>query len=142
MSFDLFKGMFNVHPLGKYCLKEPSTQLFVQAGRKVKLITDAEGTYPVNLWRTIYVLASIHMYDEETAQCGDSIAAVFYKSLHPDSILDTADLIFDVIPDDEFVKFLEAVAEAIPISKMLEWSGIINDKLIITPERKEAVKNS
>jgi hypothetical protein len=82
------------------------------------------------------------MYDEETKQCGQSIAAMFYKSLHPDSILDTADLIFEVIPDDEFVKFLEAVAEAIPISKMLEWSGIINDKLIITPERKEAVKNS
>lgn len=139
---DMFKSMFVVEPINdNLCLREPSTGVFTLAQRKVKLITDAEGNYPVNLWYTIYVLACIHEYRNN--ECCEPVASIFYRSFKKDDALpvSTVEHIFSTVSDEEFVPFLEEVAAAIPLHKMRHWFKLINDKLILTEEAKEAAKN-
>lgn len=139
----LFDDMFAVEPIpdSELCLREPSTQVFTQAHKKVKLITDSEGTYPVSLWRVIYILACIHTYPG--GKCGTSIASIFYKAFKKDDTTEniTVEQLFNDVPDDEFIPFLEEVASAIPLSKAISWFKTINDKLVITDEKKTEVKN-
>jgi hypothetical protein len=143
MFIDQFKEMFLVEEIDhNFCLREPSTQVFNLAHKKVKLITDTDGTYPVHLWRVIYVLACIHTH--VAGQAHDSIASIFYKAFkkqEDNEPLVTVEHIFSTIPDEEFVAFIEEVASVLPLSKVISWFRIINDKLIITEDKKEAVKN-
>jgi hypothetical protein len=142
MPCDLFKDMFRIIQINdKFCLREPSTGVFTQAVRKVKLITDSEGNYYVSQYHTIYVLACIHTL--EKTECGESIASIFYRSFKGDDTLPpmTVEKLFYTLPDEEFLLFLNEVSSQIPMHKMREWFSIIDSELMITAEKKEQEKN-
>jgi len=142
MPCDMFKDMFRVVPINdKVCLREPSTGVFTQAARKVKLITDSEGTYYISQYHTIYVLACIHTL--ENGEPAESVASVFYRAFKEDPTLPslTVEKLFHSLSDEEFLLFLNEVSSQIPMNKMREWFAIIDSELMISAEKKEQAKN-
>ena len=137
-----------------FCLKEPSAATLGIIYKRLTLFKDTEGFYPISIHRTIFVIACIHEYKNNTV--GTSVCehflTAFIDKLKENNTIDDAtyntlskmkspDKAYKTLSDELFIEFINDCASTLPLNKVNSWYNLIDEKLIISDKKKEETKN-